>query len=209
MCDLTMLAFDLADRYRNPVMVVADGFTGQMMEAVEFPEPLSELPEKPWAVMGTRETAKNLINSIYMSPEELEEHVSHLFRKYAKIEVEEARFEEVHTEDAELIVVGYGITSRLLRSAVGKVRADGLRVGLLRPITLWPFPAKRIEELAEKVKGFLVAELSTGQMVEDVRLAVEGRVPVGFHGRWGGSVPSVEELRQAIQSAYPAEGRAS
>ena len=112
-------------------------------------------------------------------------------------------------DDAELIVVGYGITSRLLRSAVAKVRAEGLRVGMLRPITLWPFPSKRIAELSERVQGFLVAELSTGMLVDDVRLAVEGRAPVAFHGRWGGAVPSVEELRQAIRSAYPAEGRAS
>jgi pyruvate/2-oxoacid:ferredoxin oxidoreductase alpha subunit len=209
MCDLTMLAFELADRYRNPAMVLTDGFTGQMMEAVDFPQPLSELPEKPWAVQGTPETDRNLINSIYMTPEELESHVEHLFKKYQLIERDELRFEELHTDDAELVVVGYGITSRLLRSAVGKVRADGLRVGMLRPITLWPFPSARIANLSERVKGFLVAELSTGQLVEDVRLAAAGRAPVHFHGRWGGAVPSVEELRQAIQSAYPTEGRAS
>jgi pyruvate/2-oxoacid:ferredoxin oxidoreductase alpha subunit len=209
MCDLTMLAFELADRYRNPVAIITDGFTGQMMEAVEFPEPLTELPDKPWAVKGTPETQRNLINSIYLTPEELEENVTKLFQKYAQVEEREVRFEEVHTEDAELVVVGYGIVSRLLRSAVGRARAEGLRVGLLRPITLWPFPRKRIAELSERVKGFLVSELSTGQMVEDVRLAVNGRCPVHFHGRWGGAVPSVEELKQAIQSAYPAEGRAS
>lgn len=209
MCDLTMLAFDLADAYRNPAMILVDGFTGQMMEAVEFPEPVSELPEKPWAVMGTPETDHNLINSIYLEPDELEEHVTHIFEKYAVIEEKEVRFEELHTEDAELVVIGYGITSRLLRSAVGKVRAEGLRVGLLRPITLWPFPAERIAELSRRVKGFLVAELSTGQLVEDVRLAVAGRVPVAFHGRWGGAVPTVEDLRQAVRTAYPAEGRAS
>jgi pyruvate/2-oxoacid:ferredoxin oxidoreductase alpha subunit len=209
MCDLTMLAFELADRYRNPAMVLTDGFTGQMMEAVDFPQPLTSLPEKPWTVQGTPETARNLINSIYMTPEELENHVERLFNKYRVIERDELRYEELHTEDAELVVIGYGITSRLLRSAVGKVRADGLRVGMLRPITLWPFPSARIAELSERVKGFLVAELSTGQLVEDVRLAAEGRAPVSFHGRWGGAVPSVEELRQAIQSAYPAEGRAS
>ncbi len=209
MCDLTMLAFELADRYRNPAAVITDGFTGQMMEAVELPAPLTELPDKPWAVKGTPETDRNLINSIYLTPEELESIVTRNFEKYAVIEEREVRFEEVHTEDAELVVVGYGIVSRLLRSAVVRARAEGLRVGLLRPITLWPFPKNRIAELSGRVKGFLVSELSTGQMVEDVRLAIEGRCPVHFHGRWGGAVPSVEELKRAIQSAYPAEGRAS
>jgi pyruvate/2-oxoacid:ferredoxin oxidoreductase alpha subunit len=209
MCDLTIRAFDLADRYRNPVMILTDGFSGQMMEAVEFPEPITDLPEKPWAVKGTEETSRNLINSIYLTPEELEAHVARIFEKYREAEEKEVLYEEVHTEDAELVVVGYGITSRLLRSAVAKVRAEGLRVGMLRPITLWPFPSKRIAELSEEVRGFLVAELSTGMLVDDVRLAVEGRVPVAFHGRWGGAVPSVEDLRQAIRSAYPAEGRAS
>ncbi|MFO7767921.1 MAG: 3-methyl-2-oxobutanoate dehydrogenase subunit beta, partial [bacterium] len=121
----------------------------------------------------------------------------------------ETRYEELHTDDAEMVVVGYGIVSRLLRSAVSRVRAEGLKVGLLRPITLWPFPHERLAELSDEVKGFLVAELSTGQMVEDVRLAVEGKVPVALHGRWGGAVPSVEELARAIQAAYPTEGRAS
>jgi pyruvate/2-oxoacid:ferredoxin oxidoreductase alpha subunit len=209
MCDLTMLAFELADRYRNPVAVVADGFTGQMMEAVEFPEPVTDLPEKPWSVQGNEATQGNLVNSIYMSPEELEEHVTHIYEKYTKIEANELLFEEALTDDADFIVVGYGIVSRLLRSAVDKVRAEGMKVGLLRPITLWPFPYARLAELGEQVKGFMVAELSTGQMVEDVKLAVEGRAPVFFHGRWGGAVPSEEELRVAIAEAYRVEGRQS
>lgn len=209
MCDLTMLAFELADRYRNPVAVMADGFTGQMMEAVDFPEPVTDLPDKPWSVQGNAETAGNLINSIYLTPEELEERVSHLFEKYARAEAEEVRFEEVYTADAEVVVVGYGIVSRLLRAAVEKVRDEGLKVGLLRPITLWPFPSSPLKELSSRVRSFLVAEMSTGQMVDDVRLAVEGKVPVHFHGRWGGAVPSVEELRKAIQEVYAAEGKTS
>ncbi len=209
MCDLTMLAFDLADKYRNPVVVLADGFTGQMMEAVDFPDPVTDLPEKPWSVQGTAETTGNLINSILLTPEELEEHVRHLFEKYARAEAEEVRFEELHTDDAELVVVAYGIVSRLAISAIERAREDGLKVGLLRPISLWPFPSARLAELSKQVKGFLVAEMSTGQMVDDVRLAVEGRVPVAFYGRWGGSVPSVEELREAIVEAYPAGGRSS
>jgi pyruvate/2-oxoacid:ferredoxin oxidoreductase alpha subunit len=207
MCDLTMLAFDLADRYRNPVVVLSDGFTGQMMEAVEFLPPVTELPAKDWAVRATPATSGNLINSIRLMPEDLEEHVTALFEKYARIEATEVRFEEVLTEDAELVLVGYGIVSRLLRAAMNRLRADGLRVGMLRPITLWPFPARRLAELAETAAGFLVAELSTGQMVEDVRLAVNGRRPVAFHGRYGGAVPSVDELVRAVQAAYPVEAR--
>ncbi len=209
MCDLTMLAFELADKYRNPVAIVADGFTGQMMEAVEFPEPVSDLPDKPWSVQGNEATQGNLINSIYMSPEELEAHVDHIYEKYARIEAEELLFEEALTEDADFVVVGYGIVSRLLRSAVDKVRAEGMKVGMLRPITLWPFPSARLAELSNQVKGFLVAELSKGQMVEDVRLAVEGNAPVAFYGRWGGAVFSEEELREAITDAYRSEGRQS
>jgi pyruvate/2-oxoacid:ferredoxin oxidoreductase alpha subunit len=115
------------------------------------------------------------------------------------------RFEEVQTEDAELVLVGYGIVSRLLRAAMARLRERGLRVGMLRPITLWPFPSQRLAELAEAVQGFMVAELSTGQMVEDVRLAVNGKRPVAFHGRWGGTMPSVDELVRAIEAAYPVE----
>lgn len=204
MCDLTMLAFELADRYRNPVVVLSDGFTGQMMEAVEFPPPVTELPPKEWAVRGTAETAANLINSIRLMPEDLEEHVTALFQKYARIAASEVRYEEVQTDDAELVVVGYGFTSRLLRAAMARLRARGLRVGMLRPLTLWPFPSERLAQLADTVDAFLVAELSTGQMVEDVRLAVNGRRPVAFHGRWGGAVPSVDELVRAIEAAYPA-----
>jgi pyruvate/2-oxoacid:ferredoxin oxidoreductase alpha subunit len=203
MCDLTMLAFDLADGYRNPVVVLSDGFTGQMMEAVEFPAPVTTVPPKGWAVRGTRETAGNLINSIRLMPEDLEEHVLALFEKYARAEAAEVRYEEVGTEDAELVVVGYGFVSRLLRAAVDRARERGLRVGMLRPITLWPFPSARLAELAETADAFLVAELSMGQMVEDVRLAVNGRRPVEFHGRVGGTVPSVEELVRAIEAAYP------
>lgn len=202
MCDLTLLAFELADRYRNPVVVLSDGFTGQMMEAVEFPEPVSRLPRKDWAVRGTAETAHNLINSIRLMPEQLEEHVDHLFQKFAVMEAEEVRFEEVQTEDAELIVIGYGIVSRLLRAAVTRLRDSGLPVGMLRPLTLWPFPGGRVAELAETAQGFLVAELSKGQMIEDVRLAVNGRKPVAFHGRAGGSLPSVDELVHAIEGAH-------
>ena len=198
MCDLTMLAFDLSDRYRNPACILADGFVGQMMEPVEFPDPVESLPDKPWAVRGDAETQDNLINSIFLSPAELEAHVLHLQRKYEQMKEKEVRFEEHMVEDAEIVVVAYGIVSRILLSSVEQARQQGVRVGMLRPITLFPFPTKRLDELSRSIKAFQVFELSTGQMVEDVRLAAEGRVPVGFYGRAGGVVPSAEELTAQI-----------
>jgi pyruvate/2-oxoacid:ferredoxin oxidoreductase alpha subunit len=199
MCDLTMLAFELADKYRNPAVVMADGFIGQMMEPVEFPQPVSSFPDKPWALRGEDADQFRLITSIDLEPEGLERHVLHLQEKYAQAEREEVRFEEYQTEDAEVILVGYGIVSRLLHSTVDEARAKGLRVGLLRPITLWPFPTRRITELATRVSAFMVVELSNGQMVEDVRLAVAGKVPVWFYGRMGGVVPSVEEILRVLR----------
>jgi pyruvate/2-oxoacid:ferredoxin oxidoreductase alpha subunit len=198
MCDLTILAFDLADQYRNPAVVLADGFIGQMMEPVNFPAPRSKLPEKPWAVSGTAGTRDNLISSIELVPEELEAHVRHLQAKYETIATREVRYEGYRLEDAQLVTVGYGIISRLLRTAVDMAREQGIPAGLLRPITLWPFPSRKISELADYAYGFLVCELSTGQMVEDVRLAVHDWAPVEFYGRTGGVVPTAEELLQQI-----------
>ncbi len=199
MCDLTMLAFDLADKYRNPAVVLADGFVGQMMEPVEFPKPKPIKGEKPWVVNGTKEMSKNLITSIYLSPEELEEHVMKLARKYAEVEEKEQRFEAYQLEGAEIVTIGYGIVSRILHTVVDRARKEGMKIGLLRPITLWPFPRKKMKELAESVKSFLVVEMSTGQMVDDVRLATEERKPVHFYGRSGGMVPSVDEIWQKIK----------
>jgi len=196
MCDLTMLAFDLADKYRNPVVVLTDGFIGQMMEPVEFPKPKPIKQEKPWAVKGTKETRENLITSIYLSPEELEEHVLKLAQKYAEVEKNEQRFEAYQLEGAEIVILGYGIVSRVLRTVVDKARREGVKVGLLRPITLWPFPKEKIEELTKSVEAFLVVEMNTGQMVDDVRLAVKEKRPVHFYGRSGGVVPSVDEILQ-------------
>ncbi|MDZ7363277.1 MAG: 3-methyl-2-oxobutanoate dehydrogenase subunit VorB [candidate division KSB1 bacterium] len=198
MCDLTILAFDLADKYRNPAIVLADGFIGQMMEPVNFPEPVSRLPQKKWAVMGTPETRDNLISSIELVPEALEAHVHHLQAKYETIAKNEVRYEGYRLDDAEIVTIGYGIVARLLRTAVDMARARDIPVGLLRPVTLWPFPSQKIGELADQAYGFLVCELSTGQMVEDVRLAVRDWVPVEFYGRAGGVVPSSEELFQQI-----------
>jgi pyruvate/2-oxoacid:ferredoxin oxidoreductase alpha subunit len=198
MCDLTILAFKLADKYRHPVIILADGFIGQMMEPVNFPDPIFALPERSWAVTGTPETRDNLITSIQLVPEELEAHVRHLQAKYKEITNTETRFEEYQLDDAQLVMIGYGIVSRLLRTAVDMARAQGIPAGLLRPITLWPFPSQKIGELIDRAYGFLVCELSTGQMVEDVCLAIHDWVPVEFYGRAGGVVPTAEELLQQI-----------
>ncbi len=194
MADLTMLAFDLADRYRNPVIVLTDGFVGQMMEPIELRDTEIVPPEKPWAVKGTPETQQNLISSIYLEPDDLEKHERKLEEKYRLAQLLEPRHETYMTDDAEILLVGYGIVSRVLRSAVDEARAQGLRAGLLRPITLWPFPSKALAETAVRCKKVLTVEMSTGQMVEDVRLAVNGKVPVELYSRIGGNVPSVEEV---------------
>jgi len=198
MCDLTRLAFDLADRYRNPACVLADGFIGQMMEPCAFAEPVKALPDKPWAVGPGAERRDNLVSSIYLEPDDLEAHIRHLFQKYDACEKRETRFEEYKLADAEHVVIGYGIVSRILKSAVDQARAQGMKVGLLRPITLWPFPAEKIQALALSAANFLVVELSMGQKVEDVRLAVDGKRPVRFYGRVGGNVPAADELVREI-----------
>ena len=194
MCDLTILAFDLSDKYRNPAFVVADGFVGQMMEPVALPLDVLMPRSRPWAVLGNAATRRNLISSIYLSHDVLESHEQALQAKYAAIQAREVRFHEIATDDAEILLIGYGIVSRVLRRALTLLRRDGIRAGLLRPLTLWPFPASEIRTLATSVERILVAELSAGQMVEDVRLAVAERCPVEFYGRMGGNVPTAEEI---------------
>ncbi len=198
MADLTVLAFDLADKYRNPTIVLADGFIGQMMEPIELEYRETPIPERPWAVRGTPETRRNCITSIFLETDTLEEHVRKLEAKYIRASQIEARHETFETEDAEVLLVGYGITSRVLRSAVEMARREGLKAGLFRPITLWPFPTKALVEASRKVSRILVVELSNGQMLEDVRLAMNGKVPVEFYGRTGGNVPSVEEVHSKL-----------
>ena len=198
MADLTALAFDLADAYRNPAIVLADGFIGQMMEPLDLEYQEAFTPEKPWAVCGTPETRKNLISSIYLEPDVLEAHVRKLEAKYIRAAQIEPRHETFELEGAEILLVGYGITSRVLRSAVEMARREGLKAGLFRPITLWPFPTKALAEAAARVHKILVVELSNGQMLEDVRLAVDGKVPVEFYGRAGGNVPTVEEVHSQL-----------
>ena len=200
MAELTMLAFDLSDRYRNPAIVMADGFIGQMMEPLDLEYREVNSPDKPWAVMGTHETRKNLISSIYLEPDELEAHQRKLEAKYIRAQKQEARHELYETEQADVLVVGFGIVSRVLRSAVEEARAGGLRAGLFRPITLWPFPSAALAQAAAGVHKVIVVELSNGQMVEDVRLALNGKVPVEFYGRVGGNVPSVEEIHTELET---------
>ena len=200
MCDLGMLAFDLADKYRNPVFVLTDGYIGQMMEPVEFPAKVAapKIPEKPWAVKGTAETKDNLITSIDLDPDDLERHVNKLQQKYAIMEEQEIRTEEYRLDDAEIVLIGYGIVSRVLQSVVDELRNVGVKAGMLRPITLFPFPKKKIAELAERVAFFLTTEMSNGQLVDDVRLAVNGRKPVYLYRRVGGNVPSIKEVHDVV-----------
>jgi 2-oxoisovalerate ferredoxin oxidoreductase alpha subunit len=199
MCDLTIHAFEVADRYCNPAVVLADGALGQMMEPIEIPPPALNEPEKPWAVIGNAATRKNLITSIYLDHEKQEVHITKLEQKYAEMERNEVLWQEIQTEDAELLIVAFGISSRIARAAVEILRAGGVRVGLLRPISLFPFPAKRLRQLAGKVYSILVLELSSGQLVEDVRLYVSGITPVELLRRTGGMMPTAEDVAQAIK----------
>jgi 2-oxoisovalerate ferredoxin oxidoreductase alpha subunit len=193
MADLTALAFELAEAYRNPAVVLADGYIGQMMEPVAFSEKVTVARVPEWAVTGTAATRQNLITSIYLEPDDLERHVRKLEAKYRRAEQEEVRVECRQTADADVILVGYGIVARVLKEVVEAARADGLHVGLLRPITLYPFPIAEIQQVSKTARAFAVVEMSTGQLVEDVRLALDGRRPVEFYSRVGGNVPSTEE----------------
>jgi len=198
MADLTMLAFDLADKYRNPVVVLADGFIGQMMEPLDLDYREIQPPEKPWVVKGTPETRKNLVTSIYLETDELEDHQRKMEAKYMRALEAEPRCELVHTDDAEVLLVGYGIVSRILYSTVEALRKEGVKAGLFRPITLWPYPSQALAQVASRVEKIIVVELSNGQMLEDVRLAVNGKVPVEFYARVGGNVPSVAEIQEQV-----------
>ncbi|MFH1144827.1 MAG: 3-methyl-2-oxobutanoate dehydrogenase subunit VorB [Candidatus Eisenbacteria bacterium] len=202
MSDMTMLAFELADKYRNPVFLLTDGAIGQMMEPVEFPDEVRVPPVKEWAVGVGEKARRNLISSIFLDADELEAHNRHLMEKYARIEAAEVRYEGVQLEGAELIVVAFGIVSRVVRSAIETLRAQGVKVGLLRPQTLWPFPEAALVQLAEQksVRSFLCVEMSDGQMVKDVKLAVLGRKPVSYYGRMGGHIPGEAELVEKIQN---------
>ncbi len=199
MADLTSLAFELADRYRTPVVLLADGFVGQMMEPVEFAE-IATAPHQPdWAVAGTAETRANMITSLHMGTDDLEAHVHALEAKYRHAEHRETRAENWYAEDAEIVLVGYGIVGRILKAVVADARASGIKVGLLRPITLYPFPTADFQRLAKRAQVFVVVEMSNGQLIEDVRLALNGARPVEFFSRVGGNVPSHEEVLKIVQ----------
>lgn len=200
MCDFTGLAFRLADRFRNPVIVLADAFIGQMMETVEFHGTATAPPHKDWAVLGTKETRKNFVNSLYLLPEELERHVLKLQEKYEEARKSAVIYEAYLTQDAEVIAVGYGIVARILKALAQEARRRGIKLGLLRPASLWPFPTDALAALARRpqIQGFFVVELSNGQMVDDVRLAVTDAKPVLFTGRVGGVVPTTEELLDSV-----------
>jgi pyruvate/2-oxoacid:ferredoxin oxidoreductase alpha subunit len=202
MCSLTMKAFDIADKYRTPVYIVADGYIGQMMEPVEFPEPVMGLPRQDWALYADKASKDNLISSIFLDPYELEEHNHKLQRKYAEIEKNELMTERFMLDDVEYVVMGYGIVSRVLKTAVEKLREKKVKIGMLRPITLFPFPKKEIFDLADNKCKFLVAEMSNGQMIDDVRLAVQGKTTVDLYNRMGGVVPTTEEIIDHIENLF-------
>jgi len=198
--DLTFLAFDLADRYRNPVMILGDGAMGQMMEPVEFPEETEQtFTEKPWATTGCKGRKPNIINTLYLDPEELEKVNQRLTKKYDQIESKETQSESYLAEDAELLVVSFGTTARVVRSAVDAARREGIRAGLFRPITLWPYPSKELLQAAESASHLLTVEMNCGQMVDDVRLAINGKKPVDFFGRSGGTIPTTRQVLNKIR----------
>jgi pyruvate/2-oxoacid:ferredoxin oxidoreductase alpha subunit len=199
MADLTALAFELADRYRNPVVVLADGFIGQMMEPVEFPQTAIEPQLPQWAVAGTAESRGNLITSLHLDIDDMEAHQGHLEAKYRLAEQHEVRAEEYQTDNAEIVLVGYGIVARILKAVTAEARSEGLNVGVLRPITLYPFPKLHFQRLAQKARVFVVVEMSNGQLIEDVRLALNGSRPVEFLSRVGGNVPSHDEVLRFVR----------
>lgn len=201
MVDLVEHAYDTADKYRIPAMILADGMLGQMMEPVvlEKSDEKKALPEKPWATNGHQnKRGHNIINSLYLQAQELEDLVKARFERYKIVEENEPMCENYMTDDAEYIVVAYGATARIAKAAVREARAEGIKIGLVRPITLWPFPKKDLMKVADKAKAFLGVEMSMGQMVDDVRLAIECKRPVEFFGHTGGIIPTPAEVLDAI-----------
>lgn len=202
MVDLVSDAFDLGDKYRMPAMILADGMLGQMMEPVSLPDRKDKpLPEKPWAANGHQgKREHHIINSLYLQPQQLEQKIRERYERYHTIEENEQRAECYQTKDADLVVVAYGASSRVARSAVNKAREKGLKAGLVRPITLWPFPTEALNRAASHCKNFLVVEMSMGQMVDDVKLAVDCKVPVHFYGRTGGMIPTPAQVLEQIEA---------
>jgi len=205
--DCMALAFDLADQYRMTVVVLGDGILGQMMEPIVLDKkPQRKLPPKDWALTGAKGREQNIIRSLWLGEGVLEKHNYKLQAKYEQVQKNEVLCEQYEVDDAEIVVVAYGVAARMVRAAVNKAREEGIKAGLIRPITLWPFPTEQINKAADELRIFLTVELSCGQMVEDVKLAVAGKAPVLFYGRPGGGVPSVDELLEKIkQLAIPAK----
>lgn len=205
--DLVMEGFDIADQYRNPVMILGDGTLGQMMESVEFKEPKKrELQPKDWATTINKGSAeKKLINSLFIQPEDLENHNLKLQKKYDEIKKNETRYEELEVDDADIILTAYGITSRIVNNAIRTLRKEGIKAGMIRPITLWPFPYEAFEKAADSAKAFLTVEMSMGQMVEDVKLGVNGKKPVHFYGRAGGMIPDSSDIIEKVKSILGGE----
>jgi len=202
MVDHVYLGFKLADKYRSPAMLLSDGAIGQMMEKVQLPDPIEYKPDKPWATVGKKPgQERNYLTSLYIQPEEMEEKNIELQAKFKKIEENEVRFEEYKTNDAEIIIVSFGLSSRISKKAVDMAREAGLKVGLFRPITVWPFPANKIADIAtrKQIKFFISVEMNAGQMLEDVKLAVNGKKPVYFDGRMGGIIPTPKEILTTVQ----------
>ena len=199
MADYTYKAFDIADEYRMPVMILADGLLGQMMEPVELRDPIEKLPERPWACTGhNNEREHNVANSLYLTAEDLDRINHERFERYELIKEREQISEEFLCDDADIVVVAFGAAARIARNAVRAAREQGIKAGLFRPVTLWPFPVDALEKTVGHAKGYLTVEMNMGQMVEDVRLVVAGRAPVEFYGRTGGVIPTPDEVLDAI-----------
>lgn len=197
--DMTIRAFEEADRYRVPAMILTDGFLGQMMEPVSFPEAVTETGEKEWAANGHKGGRKhNIINSLFLEPDELEKTVNERYQRYEVIKEKIHDAEIYMCDDAEIVVAAYGTTARVAKSAVNQARANGIKAGLFRPKTLWPFPEAELKEACKNAKTILSVEMSKGQMVDDLRLATECRIPVEFYGRHGGNIPAAAEVLDQI-----------
>ena len=206
MASLTIKGFNLADKYLMTSMILADGTIGQMMEPISFEDAEIETYEKPWALTGTKgERKHNVVNSLYLKPDELEVKNFERFERYKIVEENEPMWEEYMMEDAEYCVVAFGIASRVAKNAVVAARAEGIKVGLIRPITLWPFPKAALAKAADQVKGFISVELSMGQMIEDIRLYTGCKKPVGLCNRCGGMIPSPDEVLTSIRNAVKGE----
>ena len=206
MASLTMKGFDLADKYRMTSMILADGTIGQMMEPISFEDCEVQQYEKPWALTGTKcERKHNIVNSLYLQPDALEKTNIARFERYKVIEENEPMWEEYMMEDADICVVAFGIASRVAKNAVVAARNEGIKVGLIRPITLWPFPKAPLAAAAEQCKAFISVELSMGQMIEDVRLATGCKRPVTLCGRSGGMIPSPDQVLESIRAAQKGE----